>query len=367
MTDIILLLVVAGDVLTDARSLLSADEAYSERCSHDLTTYWDWQANECRSCLQLESLDAGHEFSANCGQDDHSGTRTHLQIPCRKGTYNDGTHIKCQDCKVCSPEEPTLMECSTTRDTQCCGKGEQVISGRCLKMTASIETSTTPIITQTPTTVSTGNYHTYSSPASDKGRLSNVAPHVSTSWIFPVVISLVVISFAALFLVLKRRRRGAQFESIGVQREPSDGHVSIKGSLLHLETNSHQPTTSDVKHLLPNVMEPCNILAFKTEKAPVSVVLDNLDVLEELVMLLDPEHPGTKSTRHVAARCGFSATWVNYAYSMRDTRSPLRAVIEGVTAKFPEWTVGDLAKVFIEIGRNDAVAVLTKLSLLGDC
>lgn len=105
----------------------------------------------------------------------------------------------------------------------------------------------------------------------------------------------------------------------------------------------------------------CSLSAPSIKSAPLWTVLNNLDVLEELIMLLDPECTAAKTTRHVAAQCSFSATWINYIYSMRETKSPLKAVLERISTEFPEWTVGDLAKVFAGIGRGDAVAVLAKI------
>lgn len=99
------------------------------------------------------------------------------------------------------------------------------------------------------------------------------------------------------------------------------------------------------------------------QSAPLQTVLDNLDVLEELVILLDPETRGVKNTRHLASHCSFSSTWITYTYSMRDSRSPLNAVLEGVTSRHPDWTVGQLAKLLRIMGRNDAVTALTKLKL----
>lgn len=97
--------------------------------------------------------------------------------------------------------------------------------------------------------------------------------------------------------------------------------------------------------------------------APLQTVLDNLDVLEELVILLDPESLGVKNTKHLASHCSFSSTWITYTYSMRDIKSPLKAVLEGVTSKHPDWTVGHLAKMLRMMERNDAVFVLSKLRL----
>ena len=95
--------------------------------------------------------------------------------------------------------------------------------------------------------------------------------------------------------------------------------------------------------------------------APLRMVLDDLDVLEELIIILDPEGHGVKCTRHLASYCNFPSTWINYTYSMRDSKSPLKTLLEGVTTKYPEWTVGDLARLLGEMGRTDAIVVLAKL------
>ncbi|XP_062322650.1 IGF-like family receptor 1 isoform X5 [Osmerus eperlanus] len=107
---------------------------------------------------------------------------------------------------------------------------------------------------------------------------------------------------------------------------------------------------------------PC-CKGLEIQSAPLQIVLENLDVLEELVILLDPERAGVKNTTHLASRCSFPSTWITYTYSLRATRSPLKAVLEGVTTRNPDWTVGHLARLLKEMDRNDAVAVLTKLSL----
>lgn len=97
--------------------------------------------------------------------------------------------------------------------------------------------------------------------------------------------------------------------------------------------------------------------------APLQTVLDNLDVLEELVILLDPESHVRKSTKHLASHCAFPSTWITYTYSMKDSKSPLKAVLEGVTCKNPDWTVGHLAKLLKHMERNDAIAALAKLKI----
>lgn len=95
--------------------------------------------------------------------------------------------------------------------------------------------------------------------------------------------------------------------------------------------------------------------------APVQAILNDLDVLEDLIILLDPETQGVKNTKHLASHCGFSSTWITYAYSMRDSKSPLRTVLEGVTSRQPDWRVGDMVKKLRMMKRNDAIAVLARL------
>lgn len=46
---------------------------------------------------------------------------------------------------------------------------------------------------------------------------------------------------------------------------------------------------------------------------------------------------------------------------MKDSKSPLKAVLEGVTSRHPEWTVEHLAKMLRLMERNDAIAALAKL------
>ncbi|KAG7242173.1 hypothetical protein INR49_024219 [Caranx melampygus] len=91
--------------------------------------------------------------------------------------------------------------------------------------------------------------------------------------------------------------------------------------------------------------------------APLQTVMDNLDVLEKLVILLDPESPGVKNTKHLASHCSFSSAWINYTYSMKESKSPLKAVLEGVTSRHPDWTVGHLAKLLKQMERNDALTM----------
>ncbi|XP_041758558.1 IGF-like family receptor 1 isoform X2 [Coregonus clupeaformis] len=145
--------------------------------------------------------------------------------------------------------------------------------------------------------------------------------------------------------------------------------VSLKDCLpsdniLYTNQQSRSSKRAEVSLLQSETRSLEDLLSPDLQWAPLQMVLDNLDVLEELVILLDPESPGVKNTSHLASRCSFPSTWITYTYSLRDSKSPLRAVLEGVTTKHPEWTVGHLARHLREMDRNDAVAVLTKLTFL---
>uniref|UniRef100_A0A8C3W0W8 IGF-like family receptor 1 n=1 Tax=Catagonus wagneri TaxID=51154 RepID=A0A8C3W0W8_9CETA len=110
---------------------------------------------------------------------------------------------------------------------------------------------------------------------------------------------------------------------------------------------------------------PCSEL-LHLESQPLSCLLDELEVLEELIVLLDPEPgPGRGmshgTTRHLAARYGLPAAWSTFAYSLRPSRSPLRALIETVVAKEPSASLGQLGTHLAQIGRADALQVLFKL------
>ncbi|XP_057156516.1 IGF-like family receptor 1 isoform X6 [Pan paniscus] len=116
---------------------------------------------------------------------------------------------------------------------------------------------------------------------------------------------------------------------------------------------------------------PCPELSSLASQ-PLSRLLDELEVLEELIVLLDPE-PGPGggmahgTTRHLAARYGLPAAWSTFAYSLRPSRSPLRALIEMVVAREPSASLGQLGTHLAQLGRADALRVLSKLGSSGVC
>lgn len=194
-----------------------------------------------------------------------------------------------------------------------------------------------------------------------------------TAWIvLTVILVLSVLAFLLFIYIKKRRGRSRAFCIRGKENKPWF-MVSLKDCLPSdniLYTNQQSWTSrrtaavnEEVALLQSETRNLEDILSPDLQSAPLQTVLDNLDVLEELVILLDPEIPGVKNTSHLASRCSFPATWITYTYSLRESKSPLRAVLEGVTTKHPEWTVGHLARLLREMDRNDAVVVLTKLTL----
>nr|KAF6318529.1 IGF like family receptor 1 [Pipistrellus kuhlii] len=103
---------------------------------------------------------------------------------------------------------------------------------------------------------------------------------------------------------------------------------------------------------------------------PLSRLLDELEVLEELIVLLDPEPgPGGAlacgTTRHLAAKYGLPASWSTFAYSLRPSHSPLRALIEMVVAREPSASLDQLGTYLAQLGRADALQVLSKLASSG--
>lgn len=113
------------------------DDGYSLKCS-DRKTRWDVKVSRCVPCdvkpgKCLEPRDgnpvrcadtsvlvvAGQETSTNCGYDDDGGRHESSLRPCRSNTFNDGSSVTCQPCRVCPPGSDPLGPCNATSDTQC--------------------------------------------------------------------------------------------------------------------------------------------------------------------------------------------------------------------------------------------------------
>ncbi|CAG6015694.1 unnamed protein product [Menidia menidia] len=285
---------------------------HSEKCL-DLTTYWNKYTHKCVPC----QLQPGHEVTPNCGRDDDNGVHELPASPCKQHTFNDGSRPYCQPCSSCQPNSYKVENCTSTRDTLCNRR----------------ETTTAPSTNET-----------HQEATSAQPGMSHVS---ATVWAVPLVIFVIaLLALTALFIV---RRKRAQRKTMFYIRRSSYTNEGF--------CTSFTASNNDLE----------DILNLDILSAPLQAVLDDLDVLEELIILLDPETVGIKNTKNLASQCSFSAAWITYTYSMKDSKSPLKVVLEGVTSKHPDWTVGHLAKLLRQIERNDAVAVLAKLKPKGMC
>lgn len=237
----------------------------------------------------------------------------------------------CQACSSCQAGFIKVSICTSTADTKCQAlrKTTQV---PVTEATHTQDVSTSSKRLTVWTTLASGTLTTAPQPYP-----SNI---LLMTGILGICMLLVVLS---AWLICRRKKKG---ENMVLNFSRKSSHISAGFTPL-----SAPAGTNDLEDFLsPYVFS-----------APLQKVLDNLDVLEELVILLDPETQGVKNTKHLASLCSFPSTWITYAYSMRESKSPLKAVLEGVTSRHPEWTVGHLAKLLKQIERNDAINVLTKL------
>ncbi|XP_042346481.1 IGF-like family receptor 1 [Plectropomus leopardus] len=299
---------------------------YSENC-HDLKTYWDREKSKCVLC----PVQPGYEITPNCGRDDDGGLHDLPHTECIANvTFNDGSSAFCQTCSSCSPGYIITHTCNVTTDTRC----QEPRSG------------TSGAFTTEPTSQ---HVSTFSSPIAKTVPVSGPSATFVTGVVpLVILISVILIVMFACVIYMKRKRvfnRG-QHTVLSYCRRAS--YISAGFSSLPAPSANNEL----VEILSPNILS-----------SPLQSVLDNLDVLEELVILLDPEIHGVKNTKHLASLCSFPATWITYAYSMKDSKSPLKAVLEGVTSRQPDWTVGHLVKLLRHMERNDAIAALAKLEV----
>ncbi|KAL7393125.1 hypothetical protein ABVT39_006849 [Epinephelus coioides] len=308
---------------------------YSFKCP-DPKTYWKGTISKCEPC---PGPGPGFEITPNCGKDDNGGIHEASKTACEAGrTFNDGSGVYCQSCTSCHPEYITKNPCNTTTDTQC------QEPRRTTEVLTTVPTST---ITTTTATAATSQHVSTSSRTTPEGQKTTEVSDPAVLWAVPLAILIIIIlvMIAACVLYMKRKRvfHTGHHAVLGYSRRSS--YINPGFSSLS--------TGNDLEDILsPSVLS-----------APLQTVLDNLDVLEELVILLDPESQGVKNTKHLASHFSFPATWITYTYSMKESKSPLTAVLEGVTSRQPDSTVGHLAKVLRHMERNDAIAVLAKLKL----
>ncbi|KAM9632247.1 IGF-like family receptor 1 [Trichechus inunguis] len=321
--------------------------------------YWNPDNGCCGSCLQRFGPPScpDYEFTENCGLDD-SGD--HLVPPfkdCAPGWCNpDGAEL----CRPCGGGAAAPAPARSSGGTQRrCGKRPVPTKKPCPLSKPGVLSSQEP----SPPAISSVSWtsqrgHT---PAGDvfPRALQSFAPSV-------VLVSLVTLSLILLLAVGRYCccRQATPLPYSGLVCSGLDTlvpvHAPSPGSLKASEVGDAQKAVS----ALPlQGAEPPTLAT-----QPLSRLLDELEVLEELIVLLDPEPgPGAGgmacgTTRHLAARYGLPAAWSTFAYSLRPSRSPLRALLEVVVAREPTACLGQLAAHLAQLGRADALQVLSKLS-----
>ncbi|XP_037373868.1 IGF-like family receptor 1 [Talpa occidentalis] len=323
-------------------ALLLARAAPREASQHcGRLEYWNPDSRCCGSCLQRFGPPPcpGYEFSENCGLNDFGDHVRHPFRPCPPGRCNpDGAEL----CGPCGG--------GGTAPTPAGGGG--ATRPRCGEK---------PVPTKEPCSLATSSL-SRTSPATEP--LSAVP-----SFVLPVV--LVLLALAGVLLLALRKRRCCH--------RRGKAHLRPCPGLVWGDTNTHSPLS--LHQSTPGSLEASEAGdSWKTSlppllgrelpglaSEPLSRLLDELEVLEELIMLLDPEQgPGgggmaCGTTRHLAARYGLPAAWSTFAYSLRPNRSPLRALIETVVAREPSASLGQLSKHLAQLGRADALQVLSRL------
>ncbi|KAL1261082.1 hypothetical protein QQF64_008909 [Cirrhinus molitorella] len=320
----------------------------------------------------------GHEFTENCGWSDEQHQIDAVYKQCRDGTFNDGSQVRCRNCRSCQTPQFTASKCSPTSDAICCRQGEQAFNGKCIPqppsttritVTESMTINTTTVASSTPSP-NTQSFFPDPSPTpqnfvpspqtlvpKSSPSYTEVSSHPHFIGIYVCFGILSALTLVCLFLFIKRKTKPLNEELKKCCNGASHESLSKKGRYDQAVSYNIFKESGSNDH----VTELLHLLAPEVQDAPLKTVLNNLDVLEELVLVLDPDISGAKNTRHLAAQCSFSFAWINYAYSMKDHKSPLVAVLEGVVTKNPDWTVGHLAELLNGIGRNDAVEILAKL------
>uniref|UniRef100_A0A3Q3VWI7 TNFR-Cys domain-containing protein n=1 Tax=Mola mola TaxID=94237 RepID=A0A3Q3VWI7_MOLML len=273
---------------------------HSKRCL-DLTTYWDPNTSSCVPC----KIKKGRKVTPNCGYDDDGGRHEIGTVQCEPVTFNDGSTAHCRPCKVCPAGSHIVSPCNRTDDT------------RCLVARLTLD----PALHQVTLLCYVRHTKSCNKNWFPQSKFNRHLLSFCLAGVVPVAIIISVV-LAVLCVIYVKRKRG-----------------------LHIQSNLQVKISTAIL------------------SAPLQTVLDHLDTLEELVILLDPDVQGVKSTKHLASLCSFPSTWITYTYSMKESKSPLKAVLEGISSRQPDWTVRHLANMLRLMERNDAITVLAKLQL----
>ncbi|KAK7886678.1 hypothetical protein WMY93_026299 [Mugilogobius chulae] len=287
----------------------------------------------CRS-LQLDlTLGPGQQITPNCGYGD-DGSRHEVKFQnCSDNTFNDGTRYFCAPCRDCAEGFTKAEPCSAVADTKC----------QAIHSIMYVEKTTFMLIVMPVNRLALCLFN--SSVASDTS-------HLCCHTCFVLLVHLQEKRYVLLFCAFIKTAPQIKNDNL---REM----LSLFAGCRRCSRLSRQSSSLSAP-LQTN--EPRNILSPDIIAAPLRCVLDDLDVLDELIMLLDPETKGKKSTKHLASLCGRSSNWVNYTYSLKDTQSPLKTLLEAISCRHPEWTVENLALLLMQIDRVDAVFALDKLN-----
>ncbi|MBZ3887014.1 IGF-like family receptor 1 [Sciurus carolinensis] len=322
----------------------------SQYCGH--LEYWNPDNKCCSSCLQRFGPPPcpDHEFVENCGLNDFGDLLTHPFRKCPPGQCNPDGAEQCSPCS--SGVAASTPMGNRGRTLQRCKEKPIPPKGFCPLPSEETRAPISPV----------------SSSLSWTTKSTSTQPSFVLISVLILVLVLLLISAVILLLPLQRHCCRHKGKTISL---PSSGlvcgdpntytlpslHSPSPGALEALETR-----TTEKVYLPPLLGKDLPGL----ESQPLSRLLDELEVLEELIVLLDPE-PGPVgcmaygTTRHLAARYGLPATWSTFAYSLRPSRSPLRALIEMVVAREPSASLGQLGAHLAHLGRADALRVLSKL------
>ncbi|KAB1273976.1 IGF-like family receptor 1 [Camelus dromedarius] len=344
-------------LLTTALLLaLAVPREASQHCSR--LEYWNPDNLCCGSCLQRFGPPpcSDYEFSENCGLNDAGDHVTHPFKECPPGQCNPKSAELCSPCGG-GVTAPTPAGSHNGNRRRCREK---------------------PVPNKEPCPLTPGKPSILGSQEPGSSAIPRLlwtteqkVPQQAwpiLSFALSLVLVLIVTSAMILLLALQRHR-SRRHQGKAVQH-PNPGlvcsdnthtlflHSSSPGSLEDSEAGDSWKEVS-LPLLLGKELQ-------SLESLPLSRLLDELEVLEELIVLLDPEPgPGGRmacgTTRHLAARYGLPSAWSTFAYSLRPSRSPLRALIEMMVAREPSASLGQLGTHLAQIGRADALQVLSKL------
>ncbi|XP_027711178.1 IGF-like family receptor 1 [Vombatus ursinus] len=293
--------------------------------------YWDFKRGCCRRCLERFGPPTcpDYEFTRHCGLSDRGDLMDFPFARCPPGLCNRDRAEQCSRC-LDLPQPPSLPH-PNPQQPEPVAPEPSVPWNRCDWENVAIPTKS-------------------SSSANPRGPGPSDGPPTSPRpWVpqqpFAGSMAWYVVGITALLV-------GGLLVSAALQtllgRAENEEKVAEAGEACKFFPLTEEPVPPTLAH------------------QPLSRLLDELEVLEELVVLLDPE-PGPRggsawgTTRHLAACYGLPASWATFAYSLRPAHSPLRALLETVTAQNPTAQLGQLADHLSHLGRGDALGVLHKL------